>query len=104
MCNLSSRHTPVNPGCPDRRPPMRAGAVDPHKLGGADRRAWEASVFATPGLKGSRLHLARVLLDEFAWGKAWCYPGDELLARKCGLGTATIGRALRDLVKLEVIR
>jgi hypothetical protein len=94
----------INPGRPVRRPYARTKSPDPHRLEGRDRRAWEESIFATPGLKGSRLHLARVLLEEFCWGKCYCFPGDELLAKKCGLGTATIGRCLRDLVGLGVIR
>jgi hypothetical protein len=104
MNNIPPIHPGIKPGCPDRCPSPSRRPVDPHKLDGADRRAWERAILDTPGLKGSRLHLARVLLDEFCWGKCWCYPGDELLARKVGVGTATIGRALRDLADLGVIR
>jgi hypothetical protein len=83
----------------------RTSRPDPAgRLEGRERREWEASVLGTPGLKGSRMLVLRTLLDEFAWGKCWCFPGNELLARKCGLGTATVNRALRDLAALGVIR
>jgi hypothetical protein len=103
MTTLHPSRPGINPGC-GRRPYAPARSIDLHKLEGRERRAWEESIFVNDDLKGSRLHLARVLLEEFCWGKPWCYPGDELLARKVGVGTATISRALRDLVGLGVIR
>jgi hypothetical protein len=82
----------------------RQATSGPDRLVGAARREWEEQILADAGLKGSRLHLARVLLEEFCWGKCWCIPGDELLARKCGIGTATVTRCLRDLARLGTIR
>jgi hypothetical protein len=84
-------------------PAHRQAMSGPDRLSGASRREWERSTLENPALKGSRLHLARVLLEEFCWGKCYCYPGDELLARKCGIGTATVTRCLRDLTRLGVI-
>src|SRR4051812_17123921 len=87
MTTIPRMHPGINPGC-DRCTSIRTRPIEP-KLEGPDRRAWEESIFINADLKRSRLHLVRVLLDEFCWGKCYCYPGDALLARKCGLGTAT---------------
>jgi hypothetical protein len=76
----------------------------PGKLSGDERRAWEESILINSDLKGSRLLVVLTLLNQWCWGKCWCFPSDELLARKCGLGTATINRCLRDLKRLGVIR
>jgi hypothetical protein len=96
---------------PDSRPchdsgqaQPRARAPIPEKLTGDARRAWEESILVNGDLQGSRRALVRVLLEDFCWGKCWCYPGGELLARKLGVGTATITRCLRDLVGFGVIR
>jgi hypothetical protein len=104
MVNVQQTRPGINPGRPDRRPSAPKRSFDPHKLEGTERRAWEESILINDDLRGSRRSLVRVLLEEFCWGKCWCYPGDELLARKVGVGTATISRALRDLAALGVIR
>jgi hypothetical protein len=92
----------VNSG-PDRRPSIPRRVPIPEKLVGPDRRAWEAVVFATPGLKGSRAHVARVILDESCWGKPWSYASCEWIAAKARLSVATVYRCMDDLVKLGVV-
>jgi hypothetical protein len=50
------------------------------------------------------LHVLRVLLEEFAWGRCECWPGDQTLANLTGLSLRTVSRCLHDLVELGVIR
>src|SRR5262249_6627382 len=67
-------------------------------------RAFERELMRRPGLKGSRRLLLQVLLADFAWGKADCYPGNERLAAATGLSSSTIKRALHDLEHMGIIR
>jgi hypothetical protein len=93
-------HVPASTGTyPGERP-----GISRDHLAGAARHDWEESIFINGDLKGSRKHLARVLLEEFCRGKCWCFPGDQRLARQCGVGTATIARCLRDLAEFGVVR
>ena len=41
MVNVPHIHPGINSGWPDRRPSLSRRPIDPHKLDGADRRAWE---------------------------------------------------------------
>src|SRR5262249_48882634 len=93
----------VNPG-PDRGAQSRSRSIDREPLRGVARRAFERELLRRPGLKGSRRLLLQVLLADFAWGKADCYPGNERLAAATGLSTSTIQRALHDLERMGIIR
>jgi DNA-binding MarR family transcriptional regulator len=103
MDNLTHRDSGVNPG-PDRGAQTRSRSIDREPLRGIARRAFERQLLRRPGLKGSRRFLLQVLLNEFAWGKADCYPGNETLAAATGLSTSTIKRALHDLERMDLIR
>src|SRR5262245_7395802 len=103
MNNLTRRDSGVNPG-PDRGAPPRSRSIDRQPLRGSARRAFERDLLRRPGLKGSRRALLLVLLSEFAWGKADCYPGKARLAAAAGLSPSTVKRALHDLVRMGLLR
>jgi hypothetical protein len=103
MDNLTRRDSGVNPG-PDRGAQTRSRSIDREPLRGIARRAFERELLSWPGLKGSRRFLLQVLLTEFAWGKADCYPSNQTLATATGLSTSTVKRALQDLVRMGLIR
>src|SRR5262249_45217172 len=103
MDTLTRRASGVNPG-PDRGAPARSRSIDREPLQGTARRAFERELLRRPGLKGSRRFLLQVLLIEFAWGKADCYPGNQRLATATGLSLSTVKRALHDLERLGLIR
>jgi Helix-turn-helix domain len=103
MINLTRRDSGVNPG-PDRGAPSRTRSLDREPLRGLARRAFERGLLRRPGLKGSRRFLLQVLLIDYAWGKADCYPGNETLAAATGLSISTIKRALHDLEQMGIIR
>jgi hypothetical protein len=103
MNNLTRRDSGVNPR-PDRGAQSRSRSLDWEPLRGVARRAFERELLRRPGLKGSRRFLLQVLLLEYAWGKADCYPGNETLAAATGLSTSTVKRALHDLEHMGIIR
>jgi hypothetical protein len=103
MNNLTRRDSGVNPG-PDRGAPSRSRSLDREPLRGPARRAFERELLRRPGLKGSRRLLLQVLLIDYAWGKADCYPGNETLAAATGLSLSTVKRALHDLERTGIIR
>src|SRR5262245_36181096 len=103
MINLTPRDSGVNPG-PDRRAQSRSRSLDREPLRGVARRAFERELLRRPDLKGSRRFLLQVLLLDYAWGKADCYPGNETLAAATGLSLSTIKRALHDLEHMGIIR
>lgn len=103
MINLTPRDIGVNPR-PDRGAPSRSRSIDREPLQGVARRAFERALLRRPGLKGSRRLLLQVLLFDYAWGKADCYPGNETLAAATGSSTSTVKRALHDLEQMEIIR
>src|SRR5690349_13935762 len=103
MNNLTRRDSGVNPG-PDRGAPSRSRSLDREPLRGVARRAFERELLRRGGLKGSRRLLLQVLLFDYAWGKADCYPSNETLAAATGLSTSTIKRALHDLERMGLIR
>ena len=96
MNNLTPRDFGVNPRT-DRGAPSRSRSLDREPLRGPARRAFERALLRRPGLKGSRRLLLQVLLLDYAWGKADCYPGNETLADATGLSLSTVKRALHDL-------
>src|SRR5262249_10215377 len=93
----------VNPG-PDRGAPSRSRSLDREPLRGPARRAFERTLLRRPALKGSRRLLLQVLLLDYAWGKADCYPSNETLAAATGLSLSTITRALHDLEPMGILR
>jgi hypothetical protein len=50
------------------------------------------------------VHVLRVLLGEFAWGKPECWPSDGRIADLTGLSTRTVSRCLNQLAKKGLIR
>jgi hypothetical protein len=103
MINLTPRDSGVNPR-PDRGAPSRSRSIDREPLRGPARRAFERELLRRPGLKGSRRLLLQVLLLDYAWGKADCYPSNETLAAVTGSSLSTIKRALHDLEHMGIIR
>jgi hypothetical protein len=103
MNNLTRRDSGVNPG-PDRGAQSRSRSLDREPLRGLARRAFERALLRRPSLKGSRRLLLQVLLLDYAWGKADCYPSNETLSAATGLSLSTVKRALHDLERMGIIR
>jgi hypothetical protein len=90
-----------------RRPtPVKSGKVEgtrPARLTGEARREFERTLTSRPGLRGSRLAVLRVLLDQWGWGKPSCRPCNATIAAAAGVSVSTVQRCLHDLEQLGVL-
>src|SRR5262249_41405688 len=68
-----------------------------------DRRAFEKGLLSRPGLSRAALHLLRVILEEWHWGKADSYPSNAMIADLMGITPRHVQRILAELEALGVI-
>jgi biotin operon repressor len=73
------------------------------ELAGTDRRKWESGLLRRPDVQGHRRNVLRVLLTEWTWGKASCFPSDKAIAAEAGVSRATASRCLDELEQLGII-
>src|SRR4051812_2595816 len=115
----------VKPGCahsPPLHPPQRSDppsprpgrgwivarrlcsqAIDRFPLQKGERKLFEVTLYATPGLTATPAHVLRALLDEWFWGRADCYPSAERIAEKTHLSVSSVKRALATLERIGII-
>jgi hypothetical protein len=90
-----------------RRPnPVKSGKVEgthQARLAGQARRDYERTLTNRPNLRGSRLAVLRVLLDQWGWGKPSCRPSNATIAASAGLSVSTVRRCLHELAQLGAI-
>jgi hypothetical protein len=62
----------------------KARPIDNRPLKGAARRAFENKILGRPEVKKSSQFLVRILLDDFCWGHADCFPANKTAGDAAG--------------------
>ena len=71
--------------------------------GGSDRPAWQSALLMSPGVRGHRRHVLRLLIDHYVDDAGWTSVSTRELAREAGITAPTVRRVLDDLFDLGLI-
>ena len=101
MTGTATDARPTPPRATAKRRTSRA--IDRNPLEKGDRRLFEKGLLGNPRLNGPLKSLLRVLLDEFFWGRADCYPSIRKIVEESGFPERSVQRYLSELARLGII-
>jgi hypothetical protein len=105
-CNLSTATTSRQDAIPSRpraRDHERASPIDQKPLPGSERYKFKSELFNRTKVKATAHVVLNVILDDFCWGRADCFPLNQAIADKANIDVRHVKRVLRRFEELDII-